>query len=224
MSEHEEATETGGLDAAREAILDQALDLADFEGWSVPVLRRAALEAGYDRATQLIAFPKGVPDLLARWSQRCDAAAVDALHAQDLGEMRIRDKIRLGVRLRIEAMAPHKAAARHASHLLASPLHAGLGARLGYATADKIWQAIGDTSTDFNHYSKRGILTGVLSATILYWVQDQSAGDGDTWAFLDRRIDNVMQFEKVKARVQKAARGWPSPSGLFRREGNGPRR
>lgn len=116
--------------------------------------------------------------------------------------MKIRDRIRTAVRCRLEANSAHREAIRHALAVLASPLAGSLGARLLYRTVDAIWYAAGDTSTDFNFYTKRGILAAVYSSTLLFWLADRSPQSADSWAFLDRRIDNVMQFEKLKARLK----------------------
>lgn len=203
--------ERSKLEDARVAIRDKALELAAFEGWTVPMLRRAAEEAGYDRDTQRLAFPKGVMDLIEYSSQLSDAEMLERMEDYDLASLKIREKVTLAVRLRIEVIGPHKTAASRAAHLLALPMHHLTAARIGYHTVDTIWRGIGDTSTDFNFYSKRAILAGVVGSTMAFWFQDGSEGNADTWAFLDRRIENVMQIEKVKAKVRKRTEGMPSP-------------
>jgi ubiquinone biosynthesis protein COQ9 len=98
---------------------------------------------------------------------------------------------------------PHKEAVRRGATLFALPIHAADGARMLWETADAIWTALGDASDDLNWYSKRAILSGVYSSTVLYWLGDQSAGHAATWAFLDRRIEDVMRFETLKRRVRE---------------------
>lgn len=205
------------LAAAREAILAAALELAPFEGFTVPMLRRAAAEAGVARSRQLLAFPKGIADLLAYWSERADEEARARIAALDLPALRVRDRIASAVRIRIEVLAPHKDAARMAVRLLALPFHAPLALRLLARSLDMIWRSTGDTSTDFNYYSKRAILSGVFTSTLLCWLEDRSEGAADSWAFLGRRIENVMGIEKAKAGLRKAAAGLPSPLGLLAR-------
>ncbi len=203
------------LDKARQAILDAALELAPFEGWSVPTLRRAASDAGYDRPTQLRAFPRGVIDLIDLYTERCDARMEEALAALDLDAMRIREKVTVAVRARIEAMADHKQAAHKAMQFLALPMHAPDGMAHVARTADRIWRAIGDTSTDFNYYTKRATLSLVYSSTVLVWFDDTTPDHAETWAFLDRRIENVMSFEKVKAKARDGFSRMPSPLGVL---------
>lgn len=201
-------TGTGAADdrfeAVRRALLEAARAEAAFSGWSGAALREAAKATEIGAGEAEIAFPRGVVDVLDLWSQEADTAMEAAYAGADPAPQRIRDKITFCVRARIEALAPHKEAARRAAATLALPLHARVGARLVWRTADAMWRAIGDTSTDFNWYSKRAILSGVYASTLARWFADDSEDAADTWAFLDRRIGNVMQFEKTKARVRKA--------------------
>jgi len=203
--------DTTQLDEARKAIIEKALELAPFDGWTVPMLRKAASEAGLTRETQLLAFPKGVMDLLEYHSQQADKEMLERLEDYDLKALKIREKVTLAVRLRIEVVATHKDAIRRAAHTLALPMHHVTAMRITYATVDAIWRGIGDTSTDINFYSKRAILAGVYTSTMMRWLEDRSDGEQDTWAFLDRRIQNVMDFEKVKAKMRTATEGVPSP-------------
>lgn len=199
------------LDQARDAILEKLVELAAFDGWSSASLARAAEEADATKNTMNLAFPKGVLDALEYHSQTGDEAMLTRLEDYDLGKMKIREKITLCVRLRIEAVADDKQAIRRAAHTLALPMNAATGLHITYRTVDAIWRGIGDTSTDFNFYSKRAVLAGVYTTTMMHWFDDMSDNDGDTWAFLDRRIENVMEFEKLKAKVRKATAGLPSP-------------
>jgi ubiquinone biosynthesis protein COQ9 len=121
----------------------------------------------------------------------------------DMAALKIRMRIALAVKTRIAILRPHKEAARRAAAFLSLPPHAPLAAKLLYRTVDAIWRAAGDTATDFNFYSKRGILAGVYTATLLRWFNDASEDEGPTDAFLAARIENVMQFEKFKARAKK---------------------
>jgi len=199
------------IDKARDDILAKLVELAPFDGWTSASLARAGEEAGVTKNTLNLAFPKGVLDALEYHSQRADVAMLARLEDFDLAHMKIREKITQSVRLRIEEIAQDKEAIRRAAHTLALPMNAATGMRITYATVDAIWRGIGDTSTDFNFYSKRAILAGVYGTTLIHWFDDRSEGDADTWAFLDRRIENVMEFEKVKGRVKKATAGMPSP-------------
>lgn len=195
----------------KRVILEAALIEADFDGFSLETLRRAADRAGISRERQRLAFPRGVMDLVACYSQAADAAMLEALKAHELSALKIRERIALAVRLRIEALKTHKAAARRAVQFLTLPQFAPEGFRNLYRTVDAIWRGIGDTSTDFNFYTKRALLAGVYAATLMRWFEDTSEDGRATWEFLDARIDNVMQIEKAKAEARKVFARMPSP-------------
>jgi ubiquinone biosynthesis protein COQ9 len=148
-------------------------------------------------------FPRGAVDLALAFHRRGDREMVEAMRAEDTSGMRIREKIAHAVRTRLDIVEPHKEAVRRGTTLFALPMHAADGARALWDTADAIWTAIGDTSNDLNWYTKRATLSGVYSATVLYWLGDQSAGHNATWSFLDRRIDDVMRFETLKKQVRE---------------------
>jgi len=177
---------------------------AAFDGWTWTSIRAAArrLELPAGEAERL--FPGGPLDVLAYMSERADQRMVEDLEAEGVINLKIRDRIRDAVRIRLERHVGNREAARRALALLALPFNAPLAAKLLYRTIDAMWYAAGDTSTDFNFYTKRATLAAVYSSTLLYWLNDRSPGGEATWGFLDRRIDNVMQFEKLKAR----ARAW----------------
>lgn len=186
----------------REAIVTAALTHVPFDGWSMATLDAAATDAGIDRATAHALFPRGAVDLALAWHQRGDVLMVERLRAENLDALRFRDRIAMAVRLRIEA-ADDREAVRRATTLFALPIHAADGSRAIWNTVDKIWTTLGDTSDDLNWYTKRGILSSVYSATVLYWLGDDSPGYANTWAFLDRRIEDVMRFESAKAAARK---------------------
>lgn len=188
-------------DAEREAvdaILDDLLMNVVFDGWTRRSLKDAiamAEEAGRvppGAGERLL--PNGMADALdafADWADRqMLTAVVDAPDA--FADLKIRQKIAFLVRARLDALELHKEAVRRGVGVLALPHNARLGARLTWRTCDVMWRAAGDTATDINWYSKRGLLAGVWTSTLLYWLEDKSAGHEDTWAFLDRRIDNVL--------------------------------
>jgi ubiquinone biosynthesis protein COQ9 len=184
-------------------ILDAALMHVPFDGWSELTFRGAAGDVGVPLEEAKALFPRGAVDLAMAFHRRGDRQMAEALQAEDLGAMRFRDRVAHAVRLRLDLVEPHKEAVRRGATLFALPVHAADGARALWETADTIWTALGDTSDDLNWYSKRAILSGVYSSTVLYWLGDQSAGHAATWAFLDRRIEDVMRFETLK----KALRG-----------------
>ena len=187
------------------------------EGWTDAAFKAAVDEAGLSEGEAALACPRGVFDLFDAFAERADQAMLQGLEDLDLGKMRIRDKVRAAVQLRLEAQAPHKQAARAMTRALARPDRAPEAARLLWRTADRIWRALGDTSTDENFYSKRAILSGVLGSTYARWFADDSAEHEATWAFLDARIENVMQFEKFKARLKPVSEGVQNAIGAVAR-------
>lgn len=192
-------------DRLRARLLDAFVPHAARLGWTEAAFRAARNEAGLSVGEAQLACPKGAFDLFDAFADRADQAMLSRLEELDLGRMRYRDRVRAAVQVRLEAQAPHKLAARAMTRALARPDRTPEAARLVWRTADRIWRALGDTSTDENYYSKRAILAGVLAATYTRWFADDSEGHEATWAFLDARIENVMQFEKVKARLKPLA-------------------
>ena len=186
----------------KEKLLDAALMHVPFDGWSEATFKAAIADSGMENTVARAVCPRGAVDLAVAYHKRGDAQMLEALGAEDLGDMRFRDRIARAVRLRLEVVED-KEAVRRGTTLFALPQYAPDGAKLVWGTCDLIWDTLGDTSDDFNWYSKRTILSGVYTATVLFWLGDTSDGHAATWSFLDRRIDNVMQIEKLKAQVNK---------------------
>ena len=181
----------------RAALLAAALPHVAFDGWSDAAFAAAAQGAGIDHALARAVCPRGALDLALAYHAAGDTEMLARLAAADLAEMRFRDRIAAAVRYRLEGA--DREVVRRGTALFALPQHAALGAKAIWGTADAIWMALGDRSDDINYYSKRAILAGVYGATLLYWLGDASPGQSATREFLDRRIANVMQFEKLKA-------------------------
>jgi ubiquinone biosynthesis protein COQ9 len=203
-------------------VLAAALKHVAFDGFTGKVLESAGKEAGADKAALARLFPEGPLSLVEAFSHSADDAMEAALAKKKLGTMKIRERIKSAVWARIDALRDHKEAARRAGAFLTLPPHAATGVRLLYRTVDLMWRAVGDTSTDFNFYTKRAILSGVYSATLMRWFTDQSEDEAETHAFLDARIENVMQFEKLKAQVKERTAGLPSLSEILGRIGSRP--
>ena len=172
---------------------------AVFDGWSKAAIDAAADSEGIDRDQARLAMPKSAAGMVETYIQGVDAALEEVLPPEALAKLKIRQKIRTLVWKRLEIMGPAREAVRRALSILAMPQNVPLGLRTGWNTADLMWRMAGDTATDFNHYTKRITLSAVYASTLLVWLDDQSEGWAETAAFLDRRIDNVMQFEKLKA-------------------------
>ena len=180
-----------------------------FDGWTALARDTAADAQGIDRDIAAMALPDAAAMVEANIAH-ADTLMIAAMG--DVSGMKIRDRIRLALRSRLEAATPDREAVRRALAVLAQPQNAGLAARSLWQTADTMWRAAGDTATDFNHYSKRAILGAVYSASLLYWLDDDSDDQAATWAFIDRRIDGIMAFEKTKASARQAL-GWvPNPA------------
>jgi ubiquinone biosynthesis protein COQ9 len=183
-------------------LLDAALLHVVFDGWSEATFEAAIAESGVNPVLARALCPRGAVDLALAYHRRGDQVMLARLAETDLSELRFRDRIATMIRYRLEAVED-KEAVRRGVTLFTLPQHAATGAKAMWETCDAIWNALGDNSDDLNWYSKRTILSGVYSATVLYWLGDDSPDHQATWEFLDRRIDNVMQFEKVKADLRK---------------------
>lgn len=196
---------------ARLSILEAALKLAPFDGWTDKTLRSAVLDAELPEGSEALFFPGGPIELITFWGERLNAQTEAALAARGLSNMKVREKVTEGVLAGLMAIGPHEQAMRRALSKLALPSAKGAGAPMLWAAADTIWRAIGDTSTDSNYYSKRTVLSAVIGSSLTAWLNDITDDKTDARAFLDRRIDNVMQFEIAKAKFRKTASTLPDP-------------
>jgi ubiquinone biosynthesis protein COQ9 len=204
-------SEKGGDDTAlKAAVLAEALKDAAFDGFTDSVLAKAGKSAGADKAALDRLFPDGPTSLIEFYSASVDAEMETVLAGLDLPARKIRERIKLAILTRLSILKPNKEAARRAGALLSLPMHAALGAKLLYASVDAMWRAAGDSSTDFNFYTKRGILAGVYGSVLVRWFNDTGEDESATAAFLDARIENVMQFEKFKAKAKEALSNFPA--------------
>ncbi|MCE3232000.1 MAG: rpsU-divergently transcribed protein [Rickettsiaceae bacterium] len=186
----------------RHKILEEALKLVPFDGWTGATLTNASINAGLEPEYGNIVFPGGLTELVDFFLRDLDHKMQETLSKKDITKLRIRDRIHLAVKTRLELAEPYKTTIRKTISFYAVPLHSLESIPAVWKTADEIWYAVGDKASDFNPYTQRAILSGVYSSTLLYWLQDKSHNHQDTWAFLSRRIDNVMKFEKVKSKVR----------------------
>lgn len=205
--------------ALQEKLLDAAIAHVPFDGWGETALLAGARDLGIERGLALNAFPGGAVEMIEHHSRLADRRMVEAYEAADGAALKIREKVALAIRLRLSANQPYREAIRRALSVLALPIHAPLAARLIYRTVDAVWYALGDRSTDYNFYTKRGLLAGVYGSTLLYWLNDKSADSTETWAFLDRRIAEVMAIPRAMARLDKLKQRFPDPFHLLRRRG-----
>ena len=189
------------MESAKSRVLNAALGHAAFDGWSETTLQAALTDSKTQPALGRALFPRGGIDLAVAYHQRGDQVMRDALAATELSDIRYSARVGLAIKLRLQAADLELV--RRGTALFSLTQHAAEGARLIWGTADAIWVALGDSSRDINWYSKRATLAAVYGATVLFWLGDQTPDSAETWAFLDRRLENVMQFEKTKARLRE---------------------
>jgi ubiquinone biosynthesis protein COQ9 len=172
---------------------------AAFDGWNAKAVESAAAQLGIDLSQARLAFPKEQAAMVDSYIQGVDAAMEAHFTPDRVAALKIRDRIRALIWYRLEIMAPAREAVRTGLSILAMPQNLPLALRTGWRSADLMWRLAGDTATDYNHYTKRLILSGVYASTLLAWLDDKSEGWMETGAFLDRRLAEVMRFEKWKA-------------------------
>jgi ubiquinone biosynthesis protein COQ9 len=188
----------------KDKILQNALPDVPFDGWTNDVLERAAEKAGFKVEMVNAVFPRGLRDAIVHFSRWTDNRMVDELKKTDVLRLKVRERIALAVRTRFEILEETREAERLAIAYWVRPFRKIEGAKLVWKTADAIWIWAGDTATDYNHYTKRALLSGVITSTAFFWLNDHSSGNADSWAFLDRRIDNVLSVGKIVGRFKTA--------------------
>lgn len=200
------------LDEIRAALAPGIADNAAFDGWSDAARDMAAEAAGIDRDLARLAFADGAVEMIDAWFAHVDEVMAATLPAETLGAMKIRARIAALVEARLAAVAPNRESLRRALAILALPQNVARAARLGWRSVDTMWRLAGDTATDYNHYTKRAMLLAVYGATVTVFLDDDSEDHADTRAFLARRIDGIMRFEKAKAGFVKRYEHRPSLS------------
>ena len=200
------------LDELRDAIAPLLGSHAAFDGWSDRAVAMAAAELGVPAERGRIAFPGGPVQMIDTWFDWIDRHMLTAFPPERIDAMKVRERISALLTHRFETLRPHKEALRRALAVLAMPQNAPAAGRLAWRSADRIWRVAGDTASDYNHYTKRTILIGVYGSTTLVFLDDESDDMTVTRAFLARRIDDVMRFEKVKARFTRGSEHRPSLS------------
>jgi ubiquinone biosynthesis protein COQ9 len=200
------------LDEIREALAPRLASHAAFDGWNDNAITSAASELRIDTDLAKLALKDGPIALVEAWIGAVDAEMARRLPSEKLAAMKIRERITALVATRLEIMAPDREGLRRAQAIMAMPQNLPSASRIGWRSADRMWRLAGDTATDFNHYTKRATLSAVYLSTLVVFVNDESEDFADTRAFLNRRIDNVMQFEKVKAQAKARSENMPSLS------------
>ncbi len=188
------------LDEVRAALAPHLPMNAAFDGWTPQAVAMAAETAGIDPDIARLAFKGGAMDMIDAWIEWTDTEMARQLPPKKLDAMKIREKIAGMIEARLAVAAPDKEALRRAMVVQAMPQNLPRTAKIAWRSAARMWRMAGDTATDYNHYTKRAILTGVYGSTLAVFIDDESENYAETRAFLARRIENVMQFEKAKAR------------------------
>lgn len=181
----------------RDKIVTAVLPEIPFDGWTWGAVEQAAVRSGYEPAMASSVFPGGLPDVLAHFADLADRWMFERLKDIDPESLRVRDRVRTAAMARFRALYPWRDAVRQSATFWLMPTRTGRGGKITWRTADRIWDWAGDTATDYNHYTKRALLCGVLVSTMLAWLDDDSAGMADTESFLDRRIEGVMTIGKT---------------------------
>lgn len=205
------------LDELRRHLAPQVAEAAMFDGWSDAAVEGAALATGVDPAAARFAFEGRPMTMITAWIARIDADMAAALPAARIANLPIRERIRSLVQFRLDALAGKEEALRRALIEMAKPRNMAAAAKLGWHSADAMWRLAGDTATDYNHYSKRATLAAIYAATLAVFAEDRSDDHADARAFLDRRIEGVMRFEKAKARLMRPREETFSPTRLLGR-------
>lgn len=188
------------LDELRIALAPSLADAAIFDGWTDEAVIQAAEMFGADPDVARLAYPGGAMDMIGAWIESVDVKMAEELTAQQLAAMPIRERIRVLVQFRLDAIDGQEEALKRATAIMAMPQNAAASMKRAWTTADLMWRLAGDTATDYNHYTKRTILAGLYAATLASFADDMSEDKEQTKAFLARRIEGVMKFEKVKAK------------------------
>jgi ubiquinone biosynthesis protein COQ9 len=192
------------LDELRRALAPKIAEAAAFDGWSGEALANAAHTLKVDPDVAAYAFKGGAMEMIGAWIADVDAR-MEAEFADDaLADLPVRERIKQLVLFRLECVAGFEEALRRALSIMAMPHNAARSFKLGWRSADRMWRLAGDRATDYNHYTKRAILAGVYAATLAVFVDDTSDDKADSRAFLDRRIDGIIRFEKAKAQLVRS--------------------
>ncbi len=195
------------LDELRLALAPDIAASAIFDGWNDTALTAAAEMTGADVDVARLAYPGGAMDMISAWVENVDAAMIEAFPPDRIATMKIRERIRALVAFRLDAIEGLDEALSRARAIMAMPQNARQSLKMGWHSADLMWRLAGDTATDYNHYTKRTILAGIYAATLAVFADDDTPNKEKTHAFLGRRIDGVMKFEKAKAKLLGGAGG-----------------
>jgi len=196
--------------------LEAILPHVAFDGWTDAALQAATADSGLDEIEIDRFFPGGVREIATCFSDWADQKMLDVLSSQNTDGLKLRERVALAVRLRLDVLAPHREAVRRTIAFLSLPGNISRAGKGVYKTVDAIWYAVGDRSSDFSFYTKRALLAGVITTTTLFWLNDKSEDSADSWAFLERRIADVMKIPALRSRLEKVVCYLPDPFKILR--------
>ncbi len=205
----------------RDRLLSAMLTHVMFDGWSEKALAAGLEELDGEVSDAQLLFPGGLKEVAKHFGDYMDRQMLAELAELELEKMPVREKIATGIQIRLQLLAPHRESLRRLLTFLALPGNHFTGLQITSQTVDTIWHAIGDTSTDFNYYTKRGLLAGVYGSTILYWLADNSEDFADTRDFLDRRIADVLKIPKIQNKIERRLKQVVAPLRRLQRPGFG---
>lgn len=200
----------------RDRLLEAILPHVAFDGWTDAALRAGATDADMEFIAVERFFPGGSREIAAYFSDWADQKMLTALASHHIDDLKLRERVTLAVRLRLEALDVHRESVRRTIAFLSLPGNLSRGGKGVYNTVDAIWYAVGDRSSDFSFYTKRVLLAGVITTTTLFWLSDESENSADSWAFLDRRIADVMKIPALRSKLEKVACKFPDPFKILR--------
>ena len=200
----------------KDKLLQAILPHVGFDGWTDTAIESGARDLGVDEIKVDRLFPGGVRELVGYFGDWADREMLANLGEIDLEPMKLRERVSLAVRTRLTALSPHRETVRRTVSYLSLPSNFPIGVSAIYKTVDLIWYTVGDKSADFSFYTKRALLAGVISATSLFWINDDSEDSADSWAFLDRRIADVLKIPVLRSRLENIACRAPDPFKILR--------
>jgi ubiquinone biosynthesis protein COQ9 len=208
------------LQEIQDALVLASLPHVPFDGWGRAALEAGAADAGHPASMVERVFPKGAAQAVEHFAALADRRLEEqAATTEGLAAMRLSQRIFTLIKMRLEAWTEHREAIRRAVSLLTLPANAAVALRMTWATVDSLWHAAGDGTADFSYYTKRASLAAVYSSTMLFWLEDQSEGCAETWAFLERRLADVTRLPKLKKDLTQRLAGLPNPLMLLTLKG-----
>jgi ubiquinone biosynthesis protein COQ9 len=188
------------MSSEKDRFLDALLPLVPFDGWSIKAMEEAEKKVQLNEQKHYMLFPGGAAEVIRYFIERSNIRMLESLKNYNLESMKIRERIATIVMVRLHNEESNKEAIRRAIGQFSLPHNASHSLAALYSTVDEMWRTAGDTATDFNFYTKRLLLAKVYTSTLLFWLDDTSNNHEETEAFLRRRIDDVMQIQKFKAK------------------------